>query len=104
MPEPRNLPYYPHYVKDFRESKKVKAMNLAEEGLYRRCLDLSWEDGSIPDDPKEIARLIQKERTDVKKAWPKVSVCWFPNGQDGRLINPRQETERKKALEKSSKA
>ena len=98
------LPYYPQYVRDFRESKRVLAMNLEQEGLYRRCLDLAWEHGSIPDDPKEIARLIQKDPREVKRAWAVVRSCWASNGELGRLVNAREEIERKKAQERHSKA
>jgi uncharacterized protein YdaU (DUF1376 family) len=79
-------------------------MNLEQEGLYRRCLDLAWEHGSIPDDPKEIARLIQKDPREVKRAWTAVRACWQPNGEAGRLVNDREEKERKKAQERHSKA
>ena len=98
------LPYYPHYPADFMESEKVLAMNLSEVGLYQLSLDYAWIHGYIPDDPKELARLIRHDAAAVRKAWPKVRPCWVENGSPGRLVNERQEQERAKALRKSSLA
>lgn len=95
------LPYYPLYVDDFDEG--VLSMNMSEVGLYILALGHSWKHGSIPDDPVELARLIRRKATDVRKAWPAVKPKWIPSG-DGKLTNARQEEERAKAVSKSKKA
>lgn len=91
------LPYYPFYVNDFDESNRVLAMNLAEVGLYVLCLNESWKRGSIPDDPKAVAKMIRRDQSQVRKAWPAIRACYEENGANGRLVNQRQEKERIKA-------
>lgn len=99
-----HLPYYPLYVYDFDDDPNVLSMNLAEVGLYQLALNESWKRGSIPADPKALAVLIRRKPAEVCRAWPKVLPCWIDNGKPGTLINPRQERERAKALEKSFSA
>lgn len=98
------FPYFPYYVYDFDESERVIAMNLAEVGLYQLALNQAWKSGSIPDNPDQLAKLIRKKPSEVRKAWPRVRECFTENGQPGRLINPRLEEERGKAALKSSRA
>src|SRR6185369_15472832 len=64
----KTLPYYPFYVDAFDEG--VLSMNLAEVGLYILALGHSWKHGSIPDDPAELARLIRRKPSEVRKVWP----------------------------------
>jgi len=97
----KKFPYYPHFVDDFSGDKNVLAMSLAEVGLYQLMLDQAWSLESLPDDPEAVAVLIRRKASDVKKAWPKVRECWVPNCQAGMIVNPRQEEERLKAIEKS---
>lgn len=53
-------PWYPWYVADVQTSENVRYMSLAEEGAYRRALDNAWREGSIPADPKLLAKSIGK--------------------------------------------
>lgn len=98
------LPYYAMYPIDFDEDKHVLPMSLSEAGLYILALNEAWKRGSIPDDPKALALAIRRDPKEVKKAWTAVSSLWVGNGEPGRLVNPRQEKERKKALAKSEQA
>lgn len=98
------LPYYPLYVYDFDEDHKVLAMNLSEVGLYQLALNESWKRGSIPADPKELAVSIRRRSSEVCRAWPNVLPCWVESGVPGRLVNPRQERERRLATDKSAMA
>lgn len=100
----RLLPYYPFYVDDFDEDPHVLAMTLGEVGLYLLALNESWKRGSIPSNPKELAVLIRRPASEVKKSWLKVLPCWIENGMPGRLINPRQERERAIAAQRSENA
>jgi uncharacterized protein YdaU (DUF1376 family) len=95
------LPYYPFYVDAFDEG--VLSLNIAEVGLYVLALGHAWKYGSIPDDPNELARLIRRVPSQVRKAWPNVRPKWIEK-EPGKLVNGRQEAERLKAIEKSDKA
>lgn len=100
----RGLLYYPMYVNEFDEDPNVLAMDLAEVGLYLLALNESWKRGGIPDSPEDVARMIRHPLAKVRKAWPKVRACWAVNPETGMLLNPRQEKERKIALDKSAQA
>lgn len=97
-PQRKAFPYYPFFVDDFEEG--VISMTIAEVGLYILALGYSWKHGSIPDDPGEVARLIRRNQSEVKKAWPSVRKKWT-EAEPGKLVNARQEIERAEALKKS---
>ena len=99
-------PAYQLYPKDILTSQRVALMSLAEEGAYRRALDLCWLEGSLPNDAKLLSRLIGKGCTlsQAKIVLTMFIVC--PDNKD-RIINERQEVERVKQAEwrrKSSEA
>lgn len=98
------LPYYPFYVSDFDEDPNVLPMNLAEVGLYILALNESWKRGGIPASLPTLALRIRRPLSQVKRAWPRVSICWEENGVSGLLVNPRQEKERIKAKDRSEQA
>ena len=95
------LPYFKWYPKDFDHNEKVRLMNLEEIGLYALCLNHSWVNGSLPADLDEIGRAMKVPAKQLRRAWPRVAPCFVEI--EGRLINPRQEDERAKAIEKSGK-
>src|SRR5262245_31170507 len=84
---------------DFYEDERVLLMSFEEMGVYQRLLWISWVNIGLPDDPEQIAELLQLpfRRLGVKrflaKVWPKIAPCWTPT-QEGRLIQKRQEEER----------
>lgn len=96
-------PYYQMWVDDFDDDEKVLAMGLSEVGLYLLCLNRSWVYGSLPDNAEEVAVLVRRKASDVRKAWAKVRACYIDRG-DGRLVNRKQEEIREKATGKSNKA
>jgi uncharacterized protein YdaU (DUF1376 family) len=100
----KKLPFYQLYVDDFDDDPNVMAMGLAEVGLYQLALNRGWKMGSIPDSADELARMIRRKPTEVRRAWARVRECFVPGAEPGRLVNPRQEKERAKALDKSHKA
>lgn len=53
-------PAFQWYPKDYLSSARVAVMSLEEEGAYLRALNYCWLHGSIPADPKLLARLIGK--------------------------------------------
>src|ERR1017187_4497770 len=90
----KNLPYYPLHVSDFDEDPNVLKMDLAAVGLYILALNEAWKRGSIPGNLKELAMLIRRPHSDVKRSWNQVKTCWIDAEEPGRLINKRQEKER----------
>jgi hypothetical protein len=53
-------PAFQFYVKDWRSSSTVRAMSLAEVGVYIQLLAAAWdseEPGTLPLDPREIGKI-----------------------------------------------
>lgn len=69
-------------------------------GVYVRLLCHAWLEGSIPDDPTRLCRMLKKNRRRFDALWPSIAPCWAPSTEgsscSNRLINPRLEIERRK--------
>lgn len=98
------LPYFKFFPADFEMDDKVMVMDFAHIGLYLRCLNAQWFDGSIPADINALARRLKANASAVKRYWPLVAPCFIPNGDSGRLINKRLAREREEALARSEQA
>ena len=90
--------YYSMYPEDFECDEKVKRLSLEGIGFFLKCLNFAWtNDGLPPDFHDSCARAIGEDRRICNRLWPQISPN-FLMAADGRLRNPRQERERKKAL------
>jgi len=64
-------PAYQWYPKDYDTDEAVKLMTYEQEGIYRRLLDHQALHGSIPSDPRAIAKLVPKiSAARFLKLWP----------------------------------
>ena len=93
------LDYFKCFPAHYETDEKVKVMNLAEEGLYWRCLRHAWLNDGLPIDIRERSVVLGVSIKELNKLWPKVGRCFATS--NGRLVNPRQEGEREAALSKS---
>lgn len=98
-----HLEYFKCYAARYETDEKVKVLGLSEEGLYFRCLRHAWLNDGLPNDLGLLAEMVHATRKEIDRYWPRVSKC-FVLSENGRLVNPRQEEEREKALLKSNKA
>jgi len=99
------LPYYPFYPSDCDTDERVRAMDDTEFGFYVRCLNHAWINGSLPSDLDELARVMGRDPESVKRVWRRVGQCFVSHPSDpGRLVNPRQEEEREKAMRRRTAA
>jgi uncharacterized protein YdaU (DUF1376 family) len=95
MAEREAAPAYLWYPADFLASSRVVAMTPLAELAYRRLLDYSWMDGSVPENCEACARLARLSFTTMRKLWPLVRPCFVAlDGHDGRMVNARQERDR----------
>lgn len=94
------LPWYKWFPADWRGSRKVQRMGLAERGLYRELLDECYEKGSIPADPDEIAELMGMDLAEITPYLPVVLRCFRPDDATGRLCNPKIEDIREEQMER----
>lgn len=88
-------PAYQWYPKDAETDEAFKLMTYEQQGIYRGLLDHEWLHGSIPSDPRQIARLFPKISVlRFVKLWPGIADCFVlePNGQ--RLMNKKLEEQR----------
>lgn len=92
------LPFFKFYVDAYQNSRAVRGMNLAEQGLYIQCFLMQWRDGDIPDDPVLIARYSGCSLKEVRRAWPKVRAALHLVGSS--LASPRLLLERSLASAK----
>jgi len=99
------LPYFKWYPGDADTDEEFRKMGDSEIGFYIRCLNHSWLNKGIPADPAERARALRDRRSYADKMWERVGRKFITSPDDPtRLVNPRQEFERKKAIEKSRRA
>lgn len=89
MPTP--LHSYPWYMDDWLLSRSRAEMSLPERGLYRDVLDLCYRDGSVPDDPQLLCRMIGADRREFDAAWPAVRQRLIEC--EGGLSHPRVQAE-----------
>lgn len=97
-----DLPWFPFYPGDYLSSSRVARMTLEEQGAYLRLLCYQWQDGSIPSDPDERARLLAVPGEAQARLWPRLEPC-FEENEDGNLVNPRLQQERQTALNRKRK-
>lgn len=93
-------PYIKLYGRDYLTS--TRGMTCAARGAYVDLLILSWFDDGLPVDPDVLRRMVGADTREWRGIWPQVEGKWPVSG-DGRRRNPREESERAKALDISNK-
>lgn len=99
-------PVMPVYGRDFYDDEAVIRMSLEQEAVYWRLLWHAWREGSIPDVPGDIALIVAAKVSPRQfvKLWPGIAPKWMPSPElRGRLINKRQEHERRERRERARK-
>jgi len=94
-----SLAMMPWFARDYLAA--TRAMRLAERGAYCDLLFYQWEMGSLPADPKSLARLLGAERQEFESVW-KIIRCKFVKQGTG-LINLRLEEHRVRAIAQRQK-
>ena len=75
------------YGREFFGDLNVMAMTLEERGAYVHMCWLCWAEGSIPDDARIIARIVQPADVEafVSQSFPKLRACF--DVAEGRLVH-----------------
>jgi uncharacterized protein YdaU (DUF1376 family) len=96
-----SLPYLKFYPADWLADRQVRTMSPEARGVYWDLLAVAWNEGGIPSDPDELAALFTwlsvKDQRTFRKLWREIEPFWV-HGENGSLVNPRQERERMEAL------
>lgn len=90
------------YPQDFARDVHVVPMTLAERGAYLMLLCAQWEEGSVPADTQQLARILQVSHRAFLKLWPALAPCF--QMRDGRLVQKRLDREREKAISATERA
>lgn len=88
-------PAYQNYVGDMHADIKYQCMTWEERGIYRHLLDVQWIEGSIPSDPKLLARILKMEPSKVADVWEHIKGCFPIKARGGGVQNKRMEKERR---------
>jgi uncharacterized protein YdaU (DUF1376 family) len=94
-PASKRTPAFQFYPNEFLGSSKVRRMSMAERGIYITLLCSCWLDGSLPTDLTAIAETLHIKDAQFRKLWAHVLHECFVE-RNGRLVNVRLESERKK--------
>lgn len=92
-------PAYLWYPDNVLASSRVDDLSPADECWYRRALDRSWMDEGVPADPVKFAKRISKigHKCPTKTAAMILNEFFVPKKKDPtKMVNERQEKERKK--------
>jgi len=87
-------PSFPFYVKDWLSG--TRRLSLAAKGAYIDLLAWSWDNGPVPRNVTEIAKILSATDSETTKIWRQLRTRSFrkvPNG----YVNPRLEQERAKS-------
>jgi uncharacterized protein YdaU (DUF1376 family) len=97
------LPWFPFYVADYRGDETMRSLTYEERGIFVELLCLQWGEASIPEDRRELARILGLPRVTLALRHV-LDRCFVPNGHAGRLVNRRLAEEFVKQAGRSQKA
>ena len=90
-----SMPAFMLFAQDFLASERVRTMSPAEVGIFILLLCNEWIEGSIPDAPRLLARLVSLPEEEFLALWEGVCGAFVQaDGQPERLVNLRLEKER----------
>lgn len=95
-------PAFQFYPKDFLTDEAVDLMTLEQRGAYITLLCKQWLNGSIPSNEDALKSMCGNPGN-WDEVWFGIGSCFVQN-DEGRLVNPRLEKERKKQKEWRTKS
>ena len=84
-------PAFPFYAKDWLADDKRTEMNAAQRGIYVDLLAYQWNNGSVPAEPADMARITGETAATMRKLFAGPLAKAFPANGDGRRRNPKLE-------------
>ncbi len=88
-------PWFKFYAGDFLNDPDVDALPLEAQGILIRMWSVTWIEGSIPGDVKELARKC-KVRSATMQKYIQPLMQFFLETENGRYISSRMELERRR--------
>jgi uncharacterized protein YdaU (DUF1376 family) len=90
------------YWSDFISDGPVIAMSLEERGAYITMLCVAWMEEGLPDDHRQLAKLLRITPHKFASVWESMEARWYV--EDGRLYNRKMERIREEMRERSTTA
>lgn len=89
--KPKKLAYFKFFHNDWQNSLAVRSMTASERGVYLSALVVQATFGFVPSDISRMARLMDLDQKEVRKAWPVVAKQFTNIESDGNggYINER---------------
>jgi uncharacterized protein YdaU (DUF1376 family) len=95
--------FYNHYIGDYQ--RDTGHLSLVEDAIYRRLLDTYYAtERPLPNDPKQLARIVRATTPAERKAITAVVDQFFPVAADGLRHNARADREIPAAQDRITKA
>lgn len=92
-------PAFQFYPRDCLADRNVAVMNTEEFGAYMKLLCFCWLEGSLPDDVEDLAMTAGVDVLRFQAMWAKKIGRCFRKADEGRLVHPRLDEERRKQEE-----
>ena len=84
-------PAFPFYAKDWLADDKRTEMSAAQRGVYVDLLAYQWNNGSVPTDPADMARITGEPPAVMRRLFTGQLEAAFPVNGNGRRKNPKLE-------------
>ena len=68
----RKLDWFPFYYRAWMDDEAIRLMSPTEESYYLRLLCVQFAEGSLPDDPRQLATLIARDLRKFRSIWVKL--------------------------------
>jgi uncharacterized protein YdaU (DUF1376 family) len=90
-------PAFLFYVRDWLGDAKVRAMSPEARGVYIDLLAYCWQEGSLPADAAQLARLVGLPAPAFRRIWPQLEPCFvLVDGDRWRQKRLDQERDRQR--------
>jgi|GEM_PF-4622823 len=95
----KKLSYFQWHVFEVESDEDWRAMTYEERGIFITMLDLAWINQGLSANLGDIASVLKLSMKNFMSCWKRIGKKFEIRGD--RYVNPRQEIERTKALNKS---
>jgi len=92
-------PWYQWYPADYLAD--TLHLTLAQDAIYRRLLDALWINGPLPDDTKQLARILRVDTRQLRNSWEVVSRLLSIS--NGLVDHPKMARQRTQVIEVQAK-
>ena len=98
----RAVPYYPFYAANLIANKQFRLMTIEERGLWITIQMECWVNGSVPSDPRELAKHLGVSHEEVQRSFTQKQLSFLQKiGEEFK--SPELEEQRKEFMVRREK-